>query len=221
MKVGIALIITATVALFSCEQVSRSTPEISKTETINSERRYEYTDSKGKGLIIENGGPKGDTYTDPNGKKYFKALFWTRLINETDTPLEFRVGFPAASYELPSSPGISFKILLPSDTMEVDEMSSYNYGLSGLKSFLDSSIDKPSSLKRTINPSDSGGFYVVILRLLGTEGPSGILRTGLSLKGQNLFYRISRYDSAPAHALVDEKEIDCGSINLKNLVLQK
>ena len=67
-------------------------------------------------------------------------------------------------------------------------------------------------MKRTINPKESSGFYVVKLSLV-SEGPHGggdILRTGLILKGQNLFYRVSVYNSTPP----SEKEIDCGSINL-------
>ena len=95
--------------------------------------------------------------------------------------------------------------------MTVDKEPLYNYGLTDLKSFLDNSIHKPSSLKRTINPKESSGFYVVILFDKGVAGP---IRTGLSIKGQNLFYRISRVDGTPAHSLMDEKEINCGSINL-------
>ncbi|MES2371436.1 MAG: hypothetical protein V4557_02575 [Bacteroidota bacterium] len=51
-------------------------------------------------------------------------------------------------------------------------------------------------LKRTINPKESSGFYVVKLSLT-TEG-GGILRTGLILKGQDLFYRVLVYNGTPA-----------------------
>ncbi len=217
MKKSILLII-ATAGLFFCKQASKSTPETVDIETVNSVRKYEYADSIGKHLIIQNEGPKGATYTDPSGKKYFKTIFWTRIINETDNPLELKIDFPVDSYELPSSPGRYFKILLPYDTMTIDKVNFFDYGLTDLESFLDNSIHKSFSLKRTINPRESSGFYVVILFDNGVAGP---FRTGLSIKGQNLFYRISRYDSTPAHSLIDDKEINCGSINLKNLVLQK
>ena len=98
------------------------------------------------------------------------------------------------------------------------------YGLTDLESFLDKSIHKPSSLKRTINPKESSGFYVVKLSLVseGTRGGGDILRTGFILKGQDLFYRVSVYKNSPApSSLISEKEIPCGSINLKNLVLKK
>ena len=107
--------------------------------------------------------------------------------------------------------------------MTIDRIHVFSYGLTGLDAFLDTSIHKPSSLKRTINPQESSAFYVVKLSLV-SEGPRGggdILRTGLILKGQDLFYRVSVYDSLAPPSLMDEKEIHCGSINLKNLVLQK
>jgi len=217
MKKSILLIVV-TAGLFSCKQASKSTTETVHIETVNSETKYEYTDSKGKSLIIQNGGPKGEPYTDPNGKEYFKTIFWTRIINETDNPLELKIDFPVDSYEFPSSPSRRFKTLLLADTMTFDKEPLHDYGITDLKSFLDNRIHKPSSLKRTISPKESSGFYVVILFDKGVEGP---FRTGLSIKGKNLFYRVSQYDSTPSHSLVDEKEIICGSINLKNLVLQK
>lgn len=69
-----------------------------------------------------------------------------------------------------------------------------------------------------INPKESTGFYFVMLCL--TEGAHGTMRTGLSLKGQNLFYRI-KIDGSKSNSKSSDQEIHCGSINLKNLVLIK
>lgn len=182
--------------------------------------KYEYTDSIGKSLIIQNSFPKGEKYTDPNGKGYFKSIFWTRIINETDNPFELTIDFSGDSYELPSSVGSSVdnyrNIILPSDTMTHDKEDLFNYGLTDLDSFLGNSIHKPSSLKRTINPKESSGFYVVLLFIKPKSGwqrvkgdGNGYTRAGFSLKGQNLFYTLNG------------KEIHCGSINLKNLMLRK
>ena len=173
--------------------------------------RYEYADSMGKRLIIQNSFSRGIKYTDPNGKKENKVLFWTRITNETENPLELNIDFPV-EYEVPSLPGRYFKILLPSDTMTLDREPLPDYGITDLKSFLDNSIHKPSSLKRTINPKESGGFYVAILFDSGVIGP---FRTGLSIKGQNLFYKVTRIAGKQGVvSIVDEKEINCGSINL-------
>lgn len=172
--------------------------------------KFEYADAIGKRLIIQNGFPRGGLkYTDPNGKVYVYAVFWTRIINETDNPLELKISFPVDSYELPSSPGRSFKILLPSDTMSLDKVNLFNYGLD-LESFLDNGIHKSSSLKRTINPKESSGFYVVTLF---NKGVDSALRTGLSLKDQNLFYRV-KVDGSKNNNTSSDKEIHCGSINL-------
>ena len=217
MKKSIIIFIIATTGLFSCGQGSKSTPETVEIETVNSVRKYEYADSMGKRLIIHNSFSRGIKYTDPTGKKENKFLFWTRITNETENPLELKIDFPV-EYEFPSLPGRYFKILLPSDTMTLDKEPLPDYGITDLKSFLDNNIHKPSSLKRTINPKESGGFYVAILFDNGVDGPC---RTGLYIKGQNLFYKVTRYTGTQGVLLVDEKEINCGSINLKNLVRQK
>ena len=184
----------------------------------NFHTKYEYTDSIGERLIIQNGFPKGGTHTDPNGEVYDYRVLWTRISNETDNPLELKIDFPVDSYEIPGLPGKYYKVLVPPDTMTIDKEPLYDQDLTGLKSFLDNSIHKPSSLKRIINPKESGGFYVVIPSWTG--GAQGALRTGLSLKGQDLFYRISLIKGPPPISLISEKEIRCGSINLKSLILK-
>ena len=106
MKRSILLIIIATAGLFSCGQGSKSTPETVDIETYNSVRKYEYTDSMGKRLIIRNGLPKSRiNYTDPDGKKYIYAVFWTQITNETINPVELKIDFPLDSFEFPLSSG--------------------------------------------------------------------------------------------------------------------
>lgn len=230
MKKYILLIIAAA-GFFSCKQSSKSMSDTVTLKTLGSTKNvesqkpsidteYEYTDSIGKSLIIQNSLPKGALYTASNGNEYVKATFWTRIINETDNPLELTIDFSRDAYEFPSSVGSSmisyYKLILPSDTMTPDKEDLYNYGLTDIDSFLDNNIDKPSSLKRKINPEKSSGFYVVRLWVKLKSGGlkvkddgNGTTRAGLSLKGQNLFYTLNG------------KEIQCGTINLKNLRLHK
>lgn len=224
MKKSILILILATAGLFSCKQNAELATENVNSETLNSEKKtqskkastiyndkdvytkYEYNDSNGGSLIIQNSFPKsGIHYTDPKGKKYIYAVFWTRIINETDNPLEFTIDFPLDSFEVSSSSGNYMKLLLPSETMTIEKQSLYDYGLK-IKSFLDNNRHKSYSLKRTIHPKSSSAFYVVPL---SNRGVGGTLRTGFSLKGQNLIYKIN------------DKEIHCGTINLKNMVLKK
>ena len=186
----------------------------------NIHTKYEYTDPIGKSLVIQNSASWGGIkYTDANGEVYTYAIFWTRIINETDNPLQLKIDFPVDSYEVPSLPGKYYKILVPPDTMTIDKEPLFNRGVTDLESFLDSSIHKSSLLKRTIYSKDSSGFYVVMLCLV--EGAHGTMRTGLSLKGQDLFYRVSVYNSTAPPSVISEKEIPCGSINLKNLILRE
>ena len=222
----------ASVGLFSCQQDRKSnknnldTAKLSQAKNIQSQKSHEkyihtthkYIDSEGGSIIIQNSFPKGEGYTDPNGKEYFKTIFFTRIINETDNLFELKIDFPVNLYKLPSSVGKHFKILLASESMTLDKVDMANYGLADLNFFLDNSIHRPSSLKKTIHSKESSGFYVLILF---EKGLDGTFRTGLSIKGKNLFYRVARYAGKQGDSLVDEKEINCGSINLKNLVLQK
>jgi hypothetical protein len=217
MKKNILILIMVTTGFISCGQPSKSRPEVVDIETVNSERKYEYTDSDGKSVIIQTKGPRGIVYNDLSGKKDFKVLFWTLITNETDKPLELKIDFPI-EYEVPTLIGKYFKILLPSDTMTLDKDPLQDYGMKDLKSFIDNNIHKPSSLRRTINPKESSGFYIAILFDKGVYGSS---RTGLSIKGQDLIYKVSRYEGKVGHPLVFEKEINCGSINLKGLVRKK
>jgi hypothetical protein len=224
MKKRIVILILAITGLFSCKQGSKSTPNTVDIENLDSTKnvqikkqsakhnennfytKYQYTESNGARLIIQNSFPKsGINYTDPHGKKYIYAVFWTRITNNTINPLELTIDFPLDSFEIPSSSGNYMKLLLPSDTLTIDKEPLNDYGLT-VKSFLDSNRHKSSSLKRTINPKGSSAFYVVTL---SNRGVNGTLRTGFSLKGQNLFYR------------VNDKEILCGKIDLTKLMLRK
>jgi hypothetical protein len=220
------IIIMAMTGLISCGQGIKSTPDTIDKETLGStetlqqqqpltnyneryiDTKYEYTDSIGMKLIIRNSLPKGGLkYTDPNGKVYVYAIFWTRITNETTTPFDFTIDLPVdSSYELPSVPGSSFKIVIPTDTMTVEKEDLFNYGLTSLKSFLDTNLDKTSSLEKTVNPKQSSTFYVVTL--FEHRGINSALRTGLSIEKQNLIYRIN------------DKEIHFGKISANTLMLR-
>ncbi len=215
------LLIFLILGIISCKQAINSTPVNFEKETVNSLRKYDYADSIGNRLIIQNSLPKGDGYIAPNGKKYFRVIFWTKMINETNNTLEFKIDFPSDFYEVLELPGNYYKVFIAPDTMTVDKEPLNNYGFSGLNSFLDNNFDKPTSLRRTIYPNSASGFYVTILSHSTNIKSSGALRTGFNLKDQDLIYKVSRYAGKPELSLISEKEIICGRINLKNLVRQK
>lgn len=227
MKQTITILTITIPLLFSCGQDNKSTSEsitkdkeASKTiEKVESQKpvvisvdefidtKYEYYDAKGKNLIIENSLPKGGLkYTDPDGKAYIFAVFWTQISNETDSPFELTLDFPADSFELPSSPDNYFKLFLPDEKMTIDRASLYNYGLADLDAVLDYKLQNSTSIQRTINSKETSLFYVITLF---KKGVKGTIRTSLSLKDNKLYYRIN------------DKEIQSGKYNLKNLKLLK
>jgi len=220
MRESILLIIAIT-GLLSCRQDRKSsadavTTDVEKTEAPKRteaqkqpsyynnkylDAQYEFSDSTGKRIRIQNSLPKGGLkYMAPNGEEFVYAIFWTHITNETDNPLKLTINFSAESFELPSLSDTYFNIFLPPDAMTPDKESMFNYGLKDLASFLDNRIHKASVLQKTIDSQDVHTFYVVTLF---NQGLQGTVRAGLSIKGQNLFYKIN------------DKEIHCGKINFK------
>jgi hypothetical protein len=164
-----------------------------------------YTDSTGKGVVIQNSLPRGgNRFTDSKRNNFGYRVFWTRVINEAATPLELIINFPADSFPVPS-PGAYMKVLLPPDTMTQDKETLLDYGVTGLKSFYDSVLHTPTSLHRTVNPKEAFVFYIVVLR---HKGVGGTPRAALVLKEQNLFYKIDPEFGS--------RLIPCGEIVFKN-----
>ena len=224
MKKNFIIPIIAILGFFSCKQENKSTSDLADSEKLEStqsvkhqksetadyakfiDTEYEYTDSMGKKLIIQNGLPKGGMeYTDPSGKKYSYRIFWTQIINETDNPFELSIKIPASSFVLQSSPSNYFKIFLPTEKMNLDKMSLSDYGLVDLEVVLDSILLKQASLQKTITTKETSLFYIVTLF---NEEYEGVVRAGLSLRDDKLLYK------------VNDVEISSGKINIKNLKLQ-
>ena len=222
MKTRLILLIIMSKGLFSCGQAQNSACKENSTEIElpksleiledqfsfreiskqnNVDTKYEYTNTNGNLVIIENSFPRGgQVYTHPDGERYIYAVFWTRITNKTSDSLELKMEFLEESYQLPSSPDRIFKLLIPSDTLTDDKESLINYGLD-IDRYLNHHIHTQNKFKRTVKANDSSGFYIVTLF---NKGVNGTLRTGVSLKDQNLFYR------------VNDEEIHCGQINYKN-----
>ena len=167
-----------------------------------------YTDSGGKVVIVHNSFPKGvGRYTDSAGKNYGYLVFWTRVINESATPLQLSITFPADPFTIFPSPDEHIRIFLPPDTMTVDKIPLYSYGLTNLQSSLDAGFDKPSMLQKTINSKEEYLFYIPVLIYESRERSSA--RAALVLKGQDLFFRISMTPD------VDSALIPCGQLVFK------
>lgn len=232
MRKRLIILILAITGLFSCGQSIKSTTgKVEKeSEIVDSTKndpkhpslihdleKYIYTDttyrsSNGKGITIQNSFPKGGSiapdgtqYFDSSGKRYAFAVFWTRIINETALSLELNINFSADSFAIFDPPDAYLKLFLPTDTLTFDKLSSFNYGLTGLKSYLDANFNKATSLQKTISPGEAHIFYIATL----SYQASGTPRAALFLKGKDLYYSMS---IAPNGA----GTIPCGKIALKN-----
>jgi hypothetical protein len=196
------LLITLTILTICLTALAQTSPT---KKSVYVDTEVKYTDSAGKGVVIQNSLPKGGGgYIHSSGKTFSYVIFWTRVINQTTTPLELSIHFPADSLTIFPSPDSYLKVFLPPDTMTINKESLYDYGLTGLKSFLDTAFGKPTMLHRIINPKEECLFYIGMLFYQAR----GTARSELVLKDQHLFYRI-KIGSQPGL-------IPCGLIVFKN-----
>lgn len=185
-------------------------------DTIAAYHIYEehlYPDASGKNIIFLNSFPKGGGQIEPGGligyydwqgTHYGHVVFWTRFTNERSTPLELNINFPADAMTLPDLQQPSFRLFLPPDTLTLNQLPLYNYGLTGITDHIDSTFHQSAQLQKTILPNESYMFYVSML-VRDTEGS---IRNGFILKEQDLFYKVkfTRFGSTL---------LPCGSINFK------
>ena len=174
------------------------------SQTVHTESKYK--DSTGIGITIQNSYPKGGPYTDPTGKKFGYGIFWTRIINETDSLLELTINFPADSFAIFPQPDSYLKLFICPDSMTSAKETFFDYGSRDLKSFFDTCSNKPTKIQKKIRPKEEYLFNVLLLFRAPDNGP---VRTGFILKGRELFYKISiakQFDSAL---------IPCGQIDFK------
>lgn len=168
---------------------------------------FKYTDAAGNDIIIQNSLPKGVGdidgfwgYTDSEGQFYSYGILWSKVMNNTSSPIKLSIHFPSDLHTAYSD----FKLFLPSDTMTEEKVSMYNFGIKGLKSFLDINFNKPTSLEKELLPQEAIQFYVALL----SKNIDGVLRTGFFLKEQELFYKIS------IRPQFDSISFSCGEIEI-------
>jgi hypothetical protein len=150
-----------------------------------------HSESFTNGIRIQNSLPKGGPYKGPtqNHYNYSYLVFFSRVTNETDKPVEISLNFSADSVPIPNSPNTYMKLILPKDTMTMEKVPVFSYGLTELES-----LNRNTSLKRKINPKEDCLFYVVAIFYQTVEGEwsqeRGGNRAQLILKGDQLFYNI-------------------------------
>ena len=144
-------------------------------------------DSSGGEVIIQNSYPKGGSqYKDATGRTFSYVIFWTRVMNETASPIELTIKFPGDSLPLNSSSNSYLKLFLPPATMTLEKESMLDYGITDFKPFLDKRFNKSTIRQITIAPKKESLFYTAIL-FHHIDGPT---RTAFNVKGEDLFYKI-------------------------------
>ena len=79
-----------------------------------------------KGVIIQHSLPRGNGYNDPTGKNFRYVVFWARVTNKTDYPVEFTMNFPADSFAISGQPKGHVKFFLPPGDMTPEKESVYD-----------------------------------------------------------------------------------------------
>jgi hypothetical protein len=162
-----------------------------------------HTDSNGNSVMMTNSLPKGGGVVYQNEKKYGYVVFWTRMSNQSATPIELKVKFPEVTFF--KSPDSYIKIVLPKESMNIEKEQLFDYGLTNLQSILNDESNQLGILQKKIGPKEDYLFYVTVF--IHIEG-SGSARAKFELNDKELFYKISMGS--------DTTLIPCGSLDFKN-----
>jgi hypothetical protein len=104
------------------------------------------TDSKGNSAMVTSSLPKGGGVVYQNGKKYGYVIFWTRMSNQSSTPIELKVKFPEVTFF--KSPDSYIKIVLPKESMNIEKEHLFDYGLTNLQSLLNDESNQLGILQK-------------------------------------------------------------------------
>lgn len=171
---------------------------------IDTEVKYSFANQKD--VIFTHSLPKGGGQYNLKGIKYNHVVFWTRINNQTSTPIKLQVTFPDITYL--QSPNAHIKILLPKDTMSHEKEQLFNYGLTGFEFLLNDNTRQVKTLIKTIDPKKDYYFYIPVFM----HEINGSARASIVLKGEKLFYKISIGK--------DTAFIPCGSLVADNKKLK-
>lgn len=176
----------------------------------NPERNWVYSeaafaDTDGNSLTVVNSLPKGGgTYTDTKGTRYSYVIFWYCITNESEVSLELDINFPAERHAIFPTSNSYIRLFLPPEAMTPEKIGMFDYGLSNLKSFLDTSFGESSRLVKTIPPKTASYFYISAL----IHQANGTARASFELEDDELSYHL-KFDS-------NAVEIPCGQLIFKD-----
>lgn len=150
-----------------------------------------YSQKTTNGVTIQNSYPKGGRYSEDVEDKFNCSylVFFTRLVNGSNSSLEINIDLSSDSIAIPNSPETFMKLFLPSDTMTLDKQNMFSYGIKDFEL-----PDEATNFKRTLKPQEECLFYVVAFFYQTEAGQwsqeRGGNRAELVSIGNELFYRM-------------------------------
>jgi hypothetical protein len=111
----------------------------------------------GRGVTIITSLPKGGGFTYKE-KNFGYRIFWSRVINNTTVPIELTVNFPSDSFIVMPESDKHLKLFLPPGAMTFAKEIEYDYGVTEIQSFLDTGLNRPTTLKTVIKPKEEYMF---------------------------------------------------------------
>lgn len=156
-------------------------------------------------ILIENSFPKGGSFLDTNGNSYGYGIFFSTIKNDSEIPLHIKLDFPSTPISMNNPKGTQIEIFLPSETWQINNLDSLDYGVKDL-SFFDNPQTGNRSLKRTIDPNNKTNFFVAISFINYASGP---VRTSMTLEDDSLIYEV-KYT-----ALNESVRIPCGILQME------
>jgi hypothetical protein len=116
------------------------------------------------GLTIEYGPNLGTTHTDPLGTRYFYVHSTAIITNDSIIPIHLQLAL-SNEYEFPTFCGDTnkYKVFLLPEKLTPDTATVYNNIVNGQHDFLNTPLDNPNTLNKTLN---SGEYCVVTIGVL-------------------------------------------------------
>ena len=90
-------------------------------------------------------------------------IFRARVINDTIVPIELTINFHSDPVALLPKSNSYLRVFLLGDTLTIDKPDDYNFGVTGVESFLHTGLNKPTMLKITIKPKEEYVLHIGIL----------------------------------------------------------
>lgn len=167
--------------LIACTEPQNNTISTAQghTKSASSIPNIPTTYDKYFGIGTINCGPRGEIYVNSSGKSFPYRIFRVQIINDTVCPMELKVSFP--DKPVPQYPDTtqSIKVFLFPDALTPDTIQDvYNFGIRGLESFLDTGLNKPTTLTKLIQPK---GEYILYIGCL----TDGLARAKFFINGQD------------------------------------